>query len=219
LKKEKEGDRLKLSLSIKQAELDPWSQIDSLFKVGSVAAGRVTRCMAFGAFVEIHPGIEGLIPLSEMSYTKRVVKSDDLVKPGDKIAVMIKDIDAMAKRVSLSLKDAGTDPWALIPQKFPVGSQTKGKVQKRETFGLFIELEPGVVGLLHKSKANDAPDFPYEKLKPGDEVTVQIAEIQYEARKLSLAPPGDEIVAIGDYNNTSAQMGTLADKFKDLFKK
>jgi small subunit ribosomal protein S1 len=106
LKMENDGNRLKISLSIKQAQAEPWSAFPAEIKVGAVVSGKVTRCLKFGAFVELAPGIEGLIPLSEMSHTKNVVRSDELVKPGNQVQVLVKEIRAEDKRISLSLRDA-----------------------------------------------------------------------------------------------------------------
>lgn len=188
--KGKEG-RTKISLSIKQATAEPWSNVSQNFTEGTTVNGKVTRCTKFGAFVEITPGVEGLIPLSEMSYTKRVVRSDELFKEGDRITVMIKEIHPDTRRISLSYKDAGEDPWTLVPEKFPIGKVVSGKVNRRETYGVFVELEEGITGLLPKSRAASNPEFPYDKLKLGDTTTVQIDELDIEGRRISLGVPPD----------------------------
>ncbi len=191
LKTETVEGRLKISLSMKQSQAEPWEHMPSSLKEGQIVEGKVTRCMKFGAFVELSPGIEGLIPLSEMSYTKRVMRSDELVKEGDRIAVKINEINAGAKRISLSLKDAGSDPWALALQKYPVGAIVTGRVERREPYGIFVQLEEGMTALLPKSKASENSEFPYEKLKPGETVTVQIGEVRREERRISLTVPQD----------------------------
>lgn len=181
----------RISLSIKQAGAEPWENLSSEIKVGAVLSGRVTRCMKFGAFVELSPGVEGLVPLSEMSYTKRVVKADEIAKEGDRVEVMVKEIHPESKKILLSFRDAGADPWALVFQKYPVGAVVTGKVERREPYGLFIQLESGVTGLLPKSKASEHPEFPFEKLRVGDTATIQIDEINREERKMSLGVPKD----------------------------
>ncbi|MBF0316263.1 MAG: S1 RNA-binding domain-containing protein [Oligoflexia bacterium] len=191
LKQEQKDGRLKISLSIKQASSEPWSNLANDFKEGQMVSGKVTRCVKFGAFVEVAPGIEGLVPLSEMSHSKRVMRSDELFKEGDKITVMIKEIHTSNKRMLLSLKDAGEDPWALVAEKFPVGSIVTGRVTRREAYGIFVELEEGVIGLLPKSKANENPDFHYDKIKVTDTLSVQIGELHLSDRRISLSPPGD----------------------------
>jgi small subunit ribosomal protein S1 len=175
--------------------------------------------MSFGAFVELAPGVEGLIPLSEMSYTRRVVRSDELVKEGETVSVMIKEVNSETHRISLSLKDAGADPWALVSQKFSVGAIVTGKVERREGYGIFVKLDDGITGLLPKSKAMDKPEFPFEKLKVGDDVTVQIGEIRAQERRISLDVPGDphadDWKKFTGQGASGASLGTLGGAFGD----
>jgi small subunit ribosomal protein S1 len=221
LKKESLEGKLRISLSLKQAGAEPWDSLPSDFKEGNVVLGKVTRCMKFGAFVELYPGIEGLVPLSEMSYTKRVMRSDEFCKEGEQVSVKIKEIQKDAKRISLSLRDAGEgsgDPWATVAEKYPVGAIVSGKVERREPYGLFIQLEEGITGLLPKSKALENADFPFDKLKTGDKVTVQIAELRLSERRISLDAPQDPnrddwkgYVATG--SSQSSSLGTLGGTF------
>ncbi len=193
LKVERESaDRVKISLSLKQTQAEPWLNLPAELEEGRILPGKVTRCMKFGAFVEVFPGIEGLIPLSEMSYTKRVARSDELIKEGEKINVKVKEVDAFARRISLSLRDAeGGDPWATISSQFPVGSFHSGTVERREAFGLFVKLADGITGLVPKSKAVASANFGFDNLKPGDTVKVRVAEIRGDERKISLEPPDE----------------------------
>jgi len=217
--------RMNVSLSIKAALPEPFENLPSEIAPGKAVEGRVTRCMKFGAFVEIAPGIEGLVPLSEMSYTKRVVRSDELIKEGEKVVVMIKEINPEERRVLLSLRDGqGGDPWALVGMKYPEGSVARGTVERREPYGLFVKLEDGVTGLLPKSKALENPEFPFDKLKIGDAVTVQIAELRLAERRISLGVPQDPDAEIwrGFAGQIAAgggarSLGTLGDQFKTLF--
>ena len=219
------GGRLNISLSIKQGEPEPWDNMPAQIEPGKVVEGRVTRCMKFGAFVEIAPGLEGLIPLGEMSYTKRVVRSDELVKEGDRVRVMIKEIRPEDRRISLSLRDgeAGMDPWAVASQKYAAGTVVRGKIERREPYGLFVKLEEGVTGLLPKSKAMESADFSFDKMKIGDEVTLQIGEIRPSERRISLSVPLDpNAEAWNAFSGSQAanipgkSLGTLADQFKTL---
>lgn len=191
LKIEDLNGQLKISLSVKQASETPWTSADQQLKIGDVVTGTVTQCLKFGAFVQVLPGIEGLIPLSEMSYTKRVLRSDELIKPGDQVRVLVKDVNLDDRKVLLSLKDADGDPWALVTQKYPVGKVVQGTIEKKETFGLLISLEPGVVALLPKGSYRDLTENPYEHAKVGDKVNIQVAEIQFEERRMRLSPPKD----------------------------
>jgi len=190
LKIESDGQRKKISLSIKQCAPEPWTQFPTQITEGAVVKGRVTRCLKFGAFVEVAPGIEGLIPLSEMSYTKRVSKSDELFKEDEVINVKIKEIDSFARKLLLSFKEAeGQDPWSLADSAYKVGSIVNGKVEKREAFGLFVQIAEGVRGLLPKRKALEVTEFGYDKLKIGDEVTLRVSEINPVDRKITLEVP------------------------------
>jgi small subunit ribosomal protein S1 len=177
----------KISLSIKQATIDPWDSINENFKQGSKVTGTVTRIADFGAFVEIAPGLEGLVHISEMSYLKRVVKTEDVVKPGETVGVMIKSIDADKKRISLSMKDAEGDPWIDAGQRFKIGVTINGTVERKENFGYFVALMPGITGLLPKSKISKSYDpASIEKLKEGDAITVKVEEINPKERRITL---------------------------------
>jgi len=182
-------DRKKISLSIKQVDGDPWDSAADRFKAGDRLNGKVTRCMKFGVFVEIAPGIEGLVHISEMSYVKRVVNPEDVVKVGEAVSVLVKEIDVNARRISLSIRDAEGDPWLEVPDKFSVGQVVNGTLEKKEKFGYFVTLLPGVTGLLPKSKLSGSQKAAaMERLKPGDSMAVLVEEIQPGQRKITLAP-------------------------------
>jgi small subunit ribosomal protein S1 len=188
--RDKKG-RSRISLSIKQAGPDPWDSVGEQFAAGDKVEGKVTRLADFGAFVEIAPGIEGLIHVSEMSHTRRIAKPSDVVTPGEVVTVAVKDIDLSKRRISLSLKEAAGDPWAAVPETFAIGATVTGTVENRQVFGLFVNLAPGVTGLLPTSKLRDAAEpAAYEKLKSGDEATVIVSEIDPEKRKITLSPVG-----------------------------
>lgn len=227
LKIEELNGQLKISLSYKQASEAPWASADQKIREGEVVSGTVTQCLKFGAFVQIMPGIEGLVPLSEMSYTKRVLRSDELIKPGETVRVMIKSINQEDRKILLSLKDADGDPWALISQKYPLGRVLPGVVEKKETFGLLVRLEPGVMALLPKSSYRDLTDNTYERAKVGDTINVQVAEIQFEERRMRLSPPKEgEDGAWQEFNTAASNNGgaqgssafgnSLADQLKNF---
>ena len=210
LKIENDGPRKKISLSIKQSQVQPWLDLPSELKEGAVLSGKVTRCLKFGAFIELYPGIEGLVPMSEMSYTKRVAKSDELFKEGERISVKVLQIDAFARRIGLSFRDAeGQDPWASATENFKVGSLVAGTIERRESFGLLIAIAPGVVGLLPKSKAIESAEFGFERLKRGDAVKVRVSEVRSSERKISLDVPGSESGA-EDWKNFQAEKNSTA---------
>ena len=184
----KSGDK-KLSLSIKQTEEDPWESITKRFKIGDKTHGKVTRCMDYGCFVEIEPGIEGLVHISEMSYKQRVNKPQDIVSDGAIVDVLIKEIDPDKKRISLSIKDAEGDPWIDALDKYRVDQSYEGIIEKKERFGFFINLEPGITGLLPKSRISRFHDpASIEKMAQGEHILVVIEEIDPDQRRITLGP-------------------------------
>ena len=192
--KEGEGSKApKISLSLKQTATDPWDLAGDRFHTGDHVTGTVVRYAPFGAFVQIAPGTEGLVHISEMSYTKRILKPEDAVSLGDSIQVMIKDIDTNKKRISLSMKDAQGDPWEGITARYPVGKPVTGTLERKESFGLFIRIEPGITGLLPKSKISQSSETSaLDKLKSGDAIQVIVESIDEEKRRISLNLPGGE---------------------------
>lgn len=186
LEKDDKG-RLKISLSMKELAQNPWDTLSATFAVGDMVSGKVVRLADFGAFVEIAPGVDGLVHISEMSYTKRVNKPSDMVKEGDAVTVKIKSIDLDKRRIGLSMKDAEGDPWAGVADRYQPGQKVEGVVEKQEQFGIFIQLEPGITGLLPKSViARSEKPAAFEKLHGGDTVEVVIGEVKAGERKISL---------------------------------
>jgi small subunit ribosomal protein S1 len=210
-------DTPKISLSVKQALGDPWTDIQNQVQVGQKRMGKVTRCANFGAFIELSPGIEGLVHISEMSYTRRVMRPEDVVAPGDEIMVMVKAVEPDRKRISLSIKDAEGDPWADAQEKFKPGKTVKGQVEKKEGFGIFVNLAPGITGLLPKSKiAASEKATEIESLKPGATINVTIDQVNVAERKISLGT-GDiaDDQSWQDYTGgTGDSLGSLGDQLK-----
>ncbi len=221
--KETEGGKApKISLSMKQTAADPWTLAGERFHTGEQVTGTVVRFAPFGAFVEIAPGTEGLVHVSEMSYTRRVIKPEDAVALGDSVQVMIKDMDTHKKRISLSIKDAQGDPWSGIGNRYPAGKAVTGTLEKRESFGMFIRLEPGITGLLPKSKISQAQDSgSFDKLKPGDSIQITVESIDLEKRRISLALLNTETQE--DWKQFTApdtkQMGTMGELLQKAMNK
>jgi small subunit ribosomal protein S1 len=214
------GDK-KLSLSMKQVTGDPWDSVKDLIHVGDAMKGKVTRCAKFGAFVEIVPGIEGLVHISEMSYIKRIIKVDDVVSEGDSVDVMVKDIDTENRRISLSMKDAEGDPWIDIHKKYSLGQALNGTIEKKERFGYFVSLEPGITGLLPKSKIETAAKpSEMEKMHEGGTIPVIIERIDPDERKIGLAPA--DAADTDDWRqyskDSTSSLGSLGEKLQQAFK-
>lgn len=213
--------QLKISLSMKQVTGDPWESVEETFHDGDKATGKVTRCAKFGAFVEIAPGIEGLVHISEMSYTKRVLRSEDVVTVGETVPVVVKEIDAGRRRISLSIKDAEGDPWIDVQERYKVGQAIEGTIEKKEQFGYFITLEPGVTGLLPKSKiAKSFKPALVQKLRQGDTIPVVIEEINPDSRKITLGPGDsrDEDDWQSFAKDTEKPLGSLGEKLQQALK-
>ena len=185
--------RVRISLSRKQAEGDPWASVAERIIPGGVMEGRVVRTAPFGAFVELAPGIEGLVHISELSWTKRVYKAEDVVTVGDVVNVKIKEVNAGARRISLSLRDAEGDPWQDAASRFAVGTVVTGTVESRAQFGLFVNLAPGITGLLPAGVIRNSKNaVELNKLDKGDSVTLTVQNLDTAARRISLAPEGYE---------------------------
>ncbi len=219
----KESDTLKISLSMKQTSANPWDSVESAFNTGDQVTGKVVRLTSFGAFVEIVPGVDGLVHISEMSHTRRVLKPDDVVQVGERVQVVIKSIDMDSKRISLSIKDALGDPWTGAAAKYEIGSIIEGRLEKREKFGLFISLEPGVTGLMPSSNISNAEKpSDFEKLKPDDSVQVMIQAVDEENRRLTLTSidqkGGDNWKQFANSKKTSS-LGTMESLFREAMKK
>lgn len=188
---------------------------------GAILEGKVMRLERFGAFVELEPGIEGLIHVSELSWS-RVNDPHEVVTTGQNVTVKLlktEEIDGKLK-ISLSLKQADGEgnPWMSVPTKFPVGTVVKGKVEKKEVYGLFVNIAPGITGLLPKSKWRDSVDAAqFENKKRGDEVTVQVDQILFEEKKISLGLPHEqEDTSWKNHTTSSNGFGSLGDALKGL---
>ncbi|BFR48606.1 30S ribosomal protein S1 [Nitratidesulfovibrio sp. HK-II] len=179
----------RISLSIRQVSGDPWQDVADRLDADQVLTGKVTRLAPFGAFIEVLPGVEGLVHLSEMSWTRRINKPEEAVTPGETVTVKVKELDPARKRLSLSLRDAEGDPWSTAEERFPAGSTVTGTVEKRAPFGLFVNLAPGVTGLLPNAVAATSPQSKtYANMNPGAEVSLVVRDIDVKARRISLAP-------------------------------
>ena len=180
--------RRRISIGLKQLLPHPWDLVSEKFKTGDRVQGTVTRVADFGAFVELEKGIEGLIHLSEMSWSKKVRKPSDVVKAGDQVDVVVLGVNQVERRISLGLKQALGDPWADAAQKYPVGSAVEGVVTSLQKFGAFVQIAEGVEGMVHVGdiSAEKRINHPQDVLKTGQTVKAQVLEIETAKRRLRL---------------------------------
>lgn len=179
----------KISLGLKQLEPEPWTKVPEKYAIGQRIAGTVTRLADFGAFVEIEPGIEGLIHVSEMAWNKKVRHPGDVLKQGDRVDAVILAIKLEERRISLGLKQTLTDPWTEVQQKYPVGSQAEGPVTKLMKFGAFVQLADGIEGLVHISEivTGRRLNHPSDELHVGQIVKAQVLALDSEKRQIKLS--------------------------------
>jgi len=178
----------RVSLGLKQTQEDPWNHAEEAYPPGKRVRGKIMSITDYGAFVELEPGVEGLIHVSEMSWTKKVKHPSKLVEPGQEIECQVLEVDAKAKRISLGLKQLEPDPWSLFTEKYRPGDKIAGKVRSLTDYGVFVGIEEGVDGMVHKSdlswtvKVNNPADL-YHK---GDDVEAIILSINHDEKKVSL---------------------------------
>jgi len=183
---DKAGGRV--SLGLKQKSPNPWLDVDAKFPVGTKLKGRVTNLLPYGAFVELEKGVEGLVHVSEMSWKKKISHPSELLKLEDEIEVVVLDIDRQNQRISLGIKQLEQDPWGDIEAKYVVGSKVKGSVRNIVDYGVFVELEEGLDGLVHVSDMSWTKKIvhPKEVLKKGDEVEAVVLSVDKTNRKIAL---------------------------------
>lgn len=221
LKIDPEGRRI--SLGLKQLQPEPWDSAADRYQLGQRVSGTVMRLTDFGAFIEIEPGIEGLIHVSEMSWVHKVRKPSDLLKLGDTVEVVILSIVPAEHRLSLGLKQALGDPWARVPHTFPAGSVVEGPVKRLTKFGAFVQLAEGVEGLVHISEisAEKRINHPQDVLKIGQTVKAQVLAIDLERRQMRLSIkqliPSDLDEYLGEHSVGDVVSGRLIEhRGKDL---
>ena len=178
----------RISLGLKQLQPHPWQEIEKKYPEGAVVKGRVVSIADYGAFIELETGIEGLIHVSEMSWTRHGIHPSKMVSIGEEVEVKVLNVDKERKRISLGLKQLTPDPWDNIEQKYPPGARYKGRVRNMTNFGAFVEMEEGIDGLIHISDLSWTRKIkhPSEMLKKGDEIEVVILEINKKERRVSL---------------------------------
>lgn len=206
----------RVSLGLKQKSANPWKEVDVKYPVGSKVKGKVVNIMPYGAFIEIEKGIEGLVHISELSWTKKYSHPNELLAIGDVIETVILDIDKDSQKISLGIKQLEADPWIEVEDKFPIGAKVKGKVRNLTDYGAFVELEEGVDGLIHVSEMSWTRKIshPKETLKKGQKIEAVVLSMDVKSRKLSLglkqlmSDPWEKIAKI--YKEEYATSGKVA---------
>ncbi|MCR5414449.1 MAG: 30S ribosomal protein S1, partial [Kiritimatiellae bacterium] len=181
-------ERERVSLGLKQTTDNPWNTIQDQFPVGSRVSGKVVNLAAYGAFVEIAPGIEGLVHISEFSWTKRVARASDMLSIGDEVQVVVLSVDVENQKIALGIRQTQANPWDTVQDRFPVGSKVKGKVRNFTAYGAFIELEEGIDGMIHISDMSWTRkiNHPSECLQKGQEVEAVVLDVNPKEQRISL---------------------------------
>jgi small subunit ribosomal protein S1 len=181
-------ERERISLGLKQLQAYPWKDVADKFPVGTRVSGKVVSITNYGAFIELQPGIEGLVHISEMSWTRNVRHPSKLVSIGESIEAVVLKVDPTEEKISLGMKQTEQDPWMVLPVKYPVGTRLNGKVRNLTSFGAFVEIEPGIDGLIHISDMSwtKRVQHPSEVVKKGDSVDVVILNIDSDNKRISL---------------------------------
>jgi len=182
--KEKE----RVSLGLKQKLANPWEAIESKFPVGTKVKGKVVNLVAYGAFIELEPGVEGLVHVTELSWTKRIAKPSDVLKPGQEVEAVVLGINRDEQKISLGIRQLESNPWEAAQAKYPTGTRIKGKVRNLTSYGAFVELEEGLDGMVHVSDISWTRkiNHPSEVFQKGDEVEAVVLEIDKANQRISL---------------------------------
>ena len=181
-------DRERISLGLKQTQENPWNNILDQFPVGARVSGKVVNLAAYGAFIEIAPGIEGLVHISEFSWTKRVARASDMLAMGDEVQVVVLSVDVDSQKIALGIRQTQDNPWDTVQERFPVGSKVSGKVRNFTAYGAFIELEEGIDGMIHVSDMSWTRkiNHPSECLQKGMEVEAVVLDVNPKEQRISL---------------------------------
>jgi len=181
-------EKEKIALGLKQRTPNPWDGVEDRYPINSRVRGRVVNLAAYGAFVEIEEGVEGLVHVSELSWTKRVAKASDVLKVGDMVDAVVLGVNPQERKISLGIRQTEANPWELVQDTYPIGARVKGKVRNFTSYGAFVELEEGVDGMIHVSDMSwtRKVNHPSEVLKKGDEVECVVLEVDPANQRISL---------------------------------
>jgi small subunit ribosomal protein S1 len=181
-------DEGKISLGMKQTEHNPWEDIEQRYPIGTTVKAEIRNLTNYGAFVELEPGVDGLIHISDLSWIKKVSHPSEVLKKGDKIEAIILSVDKESKKITLGVKQLSSNPWETIEKEMPVGSQVKGVVSKITAFGIFVQLENGIEALIHVTELSDQPFGKVEDVvSKGDEISAKVIKLDSEHKKIALS--------------------------------
>jgi len=181
-------EKERVSLGLKQKLANPWESIESKYTVGQKVKGKVVNLVPYGAFVEIEPGVEGLVHVTELSWTKRIAKPSDVLKQGQEIEAVVLGINREEQKISLGVRQLETNPWDQAAEKYPAGTKVKGKIRNLTSYGAFLELEEGIDGMIHVSDMSWTRkiNHPSEVLKKGDDVEATVLEVDKANQRIAL---------------------------------
>ncbi|MBX7121907.1 MAG: 30S ribosomal protein S1 [Opitutaceae bacterium] len=181
-------EKERVSLGLKQTTKNPWDEIEHKYPVGAKVHGKVVNLVPYGAFIEIEPGVEGLVHITEMSWTKRITKPSEMLKVGQELDAVVLGIQKDDQKISLGLRQLEPNPWDMVRHNYPIGARVRGKVRNMTTYGAFIELEEGIDGMVHVSDMSwtRKVNHPTEMLKKGDEVDAIVLDVDPSQQRISL---------------------------------
>ncbi len=181
-------EKERVSLGLKQKLANPWEQIEAKYTVGQKVKGKVVNLVPYGAFVELEPGVEGLVHVTELSWTKRIAKPSDVLKQGQEIEAVVLGINRDEQKISLGVRQLETNPWEKAAEKYPPGTRVKGKIRNLTSYGAFLELEEGIDGMIHVSDVSWTRkiNHPSEVLKKGDDVEAIVLEVDKANQRIAL---------------------------------
>ncbi|OYV46324.1 MAG: 30S ribosomal protein S1, partial [Verrucomicrobia bacterium 21-51-4] len=181
-------DKERVSLGLKQTAHNPWDKIEQKFPIGARVHGKVVNLVPYGAFVEIEEGVEGLVHVTELSWTKRITKPSEVLKVGQELEAVVLGIQKEEQKISLGVRQLDVNPWDMVRHNYPVGARVRGKVRNLTTYGAFIELEEGIDGMVHVSDMSwtRKVNHPSEMVKKGDEVDAIVLDVDPDQQRISL---------------------------------
>ena len=181
-------EKQRIALGLKQTTLNPWENIETKYPVGSIVKGKIVNIVPYGAFIEIEKGVEGLIHISEMSWTKRISHPSEVLSVGDEVEAMVLNIKKDEAKISLGIKQTEFNPWSVVEEKYPPGTRVRGRVRNITSYGAFVELEEGIDGLIHISDMSWTRkiNHPSETLKKGEMTEAIVLAVDQEAKKITL---------------------------------